>query len=45
MFRIWGAYIRRGLFLEGVIFGGVYFWRDLLLDFYGISRKSKWKLA
>ena len=41
MFRIWGTYIKRGLFLEGLIFGGAYFWRGLFLDFYGISRKSK----
>ena len=26
VFRIWGTYIKRGLFLEGLIFGGAYFW-------------------
>ena len=40
MFRIWGTYIKRGLFLEGLIFGGAYFWRGLFLEglIFGLLR-------
>ena len=46
-----GAYIRRGDLTEGclrydfwgLIFGGAYKWRELFLEFYGISLVKRWE--